>query len=292
MLSSETLNKETEVDPMDYYSRSIALLDSSGSYLDIKIHSIGFEFLDGSIQKMDYSIAGLDSFNMSIQNCYDSLATTILSTAPVNARKLLFDISVSGVGINNLFGNTSYIPVSMKLLNNQNIILRSIQNNFVVLNGTLQEIRHTFSIPLTGLGIIPGVTQIRANLKLLNINPAVGVFASLGHIFDYTSLLENPNKNINENIQASSIGVEPFIQNYPNPFNPITQIKYLLVQNGLVTLKVYDVLGREVATLVNEEKPAGTYDVEFNASNLSSGIYFYSITTGNFHQTKKMILLR
>ena len=81
-------------------------------------------------------------------------------------------------------------------------------------------------------------------------------------------------------------------QNYPNPFNPITQIKYSIVEDGLVTLKVYDVLGREITTLVNEEKQAGTYTVQFDASDLSSGIYFYSITTGAFYQTKKMILIR
>jgi hypothetical protein len=208
MLSSETLSKELEIDPKDYYTRSIALMDSTGSYLDIKIHNIGFELLDGSTQKLNYKIASLDSFNMTIQNCYDSLATTLLSIVPLNARKMIFDISVSGVGINNLFGNTGYIPVSMKLINNQNATLRSVQNNFNVLNGTLQEIRSTFAIPLTGLGIIPGVTQIRANLKLLNLNPAFGVFASLGHIFDYTSLYENPKGNIIAGNQVSSISDE------------------------------------------------------------------------------------
>lgn len=286
------LSKETVVDPNDYYTRSIALLDSTGSYLDIKIHNIGFELLDGSTQKLNYKIASLDSFNMTIQNCYDSLATTLLSVVPLNARKMIFDISISGVGINNLFGNTGYIPVSMKLLNNQNATLRSVQNNFNVLNGTLREIRRTFAISLIGLGIVPGVTQIRANLKLLNLTPAMAVFASLGHIFDYTSLVENPKENLSEDNMISATADEPFIQNYPNPFNPITQIKYSIVKDGLVTLKVYDILGREIAELVNEEKQAGTYTVQFDAGNLSSSIYFYSISTRDFSQTKKMILLR
>ncbi len=80
--------------------------------------------------------------------------------------------------------------------------------------------------------------------------------------------------------------------NYPNPFNPTTQIKYSINENGLVTLKVYDILGKEVAELVNEEKQAGTYTVSFDASNLASGIYIYSINANNFHQTKKMLLLK
>jgi flagellar hook assembly protein FlgD len=62
--------------------------------------------------------------------------------------------------------------------------------------------------------------------------------------------------------------------------------------NAFVTLKVYDVLGKEVATLVNEEKQAGVYEIEFDGRNLSSGVYFYKLTAGNYSQTKKMILLR
>ncbi|HMU41935.1 MAG TPA: T9SS type A sorting domain-containing protein [Ignavibacteriaceae bacterium] len=81
-------------------------------------------------------------------------------------------------------------------------------------------------------------------------------------------------------------------QNYPNPFNPSTKIRYSVPISEFVTLKVYDVLGNEVAALVNEEKPAGTYEVNFNASQLSSGIYFYKLQAGSFVETKKMILLR
>jgi len=86
-------------------------------------------------------------------------------------------------------------------------------------------------------------------------------------------------------------------QNYPNPFNPSTKIKYSIPSNiqretSNVSLKVYDVLGNVVATLVNEQQPAGAYEVEFNAGNLSSGIYFYRLVSGSFIQTKKLILLK
>ncbi len=87
------------------------------------------------------------------------------------------------------------------------------------------------------------------------------------------------------------------MQNYPNPFNPETVISYTIGTNrnttaGKVTLKVYDLLGREVATLVNKEQPAGNYSVSFNASKLSSGIYFYQLRAGNFISTKKMMLVK
>ncbi|MCB0725738.1 MAG: T9SS type A sorting domain-containing protein [Ignavibacteriae bacterium] len=81
-------------------------------------------------------------------------------------------------------------------------------------------------------------------------------------------------------------------QNYPNPFNPSTKIDFALPHNGFVTLKVYDVLGKEVATLVNGQLNAGTYNVDFNAGALSSGIYFYRLSTDGFTEIKKMTLLK
>ncbi len=81
-------------------------------------------------------------------------------------------------------------------------------------------------------------------------------------------------------------------QNYPNPFNPATTIKFSIAASSLVTIKVYDVLGNEIASLVNEEKPAGNYQVIFDSSNLPSGVYFYQLQADSFVETKKMILLK
>ncbi len=81
-------------------------------------------------------------------------------------------------------------------------------------------------------------------------------------------------------------------QNYPNPFNPTTNIKYQIAEHGFVSLKVYDVLGSEIATIVNEEKLAGSHEIKFDGSTLPSGIYFYQLRTGNFVETKKMIYLK
>ncbi len=96
-----------------------------------------------------------------------------------------------------------------------------------------------------------------------------------------------------ENPIASEFTLE---QNYPNPFNPTTNIGFRIADFGFVTLKVYDVLGNEIATLVSEEKPAGKYEVEFSPETSikqpASGIYFYQLKAGSFIQTKKMILLK
>ena len=104
--------------------------------------------------------------------------------------------------------------------------------------------------------------------------------------------VEEPNEIVTEiNFQL--------YQNYPNPFNPSTRIQYAISSRQFVQLKVYDILGDEITTLVNEEKPAGRYEVEFNANghsgnirNLASGIYFFQLKTGEFTNTKKMILIR
>jgi hypothetical protein len=100
----------------------------------------------------------------------------------------------------------------------------------------------------------------------------------------------------------NSVGVEDniitlpnefkLLQNYPNPFNPSTTISYSIPELSFVTLKVYDVLGSEIATLVNEEKPIGNYEVVFDASNYSNGIYFYRLQAGSFVETKKMVLMK
>ena len=81
-------------------------------------------------------------------------------------------------------------------------------------------------------------------------------------------------------------------QNYPNPFNPSTNIGFTIQTSGSTLLKVFDVLGREVATLVNEEIQPGTYEVTWDAKDLPSGVYFYNLQTGTFVQTRKMILLK
>jgi photosystem II stability/assembly factor-like uncharacterized protein len=103
-------------------------------------------------------------------------------------------------------------------------------------------------------------------------------------------------------LPAEQVGVDEMVvqlpesfglsQNYPNPLNPSTKINYSIPQTSFVKLKVYNILGKEIETLVNEEKPAGNYEVEFYANDLSSGVYFYRLEAGGFSDTKKFILLR
>ena len=95
------------------------------------------------------------------------------------------------------------------------------------------------------------------------------------------------------NKQVTGVATEYTLsQNYPNPFNPSTQIQFSIARAGLVTLKVYDLLGKEVATLIHQELTPSTYSVTWNASNVASGAYFYRIESGSFVQTRKLLLMK
>ena len=113
---------------------------------------------------------------------------------------------------------------------------------------------------------------------------------------------DNPNRrwdSVTVNITLTNVGENPsnpasfkLFDNYPNPFNPFTTVRYSIPEASFTSIKIYDALGNEVYSLVNETKQAGIYEVEFNASDLSSGIYYYTLHAGSFRETKKMILLR
>ena len=106
----------------------------------------------------------------------------------------------------------------------------------------------------------------------------------------YFTAVYNTTTDVNE-IEETATAFTLY-QNYPNSFNPTTNIEFQIAEFGFVKIKVYDILGNEIATLVNEQKPAGIYEIEFNARNLPSGIYFYQLKAGNYIETKKMVLIK
>ena len=111
---------------------------------------------------------------------------------------------------------------------------------------------------------------------------------------DYTGITHFYYSRLITDVKKDKVNVVVFTlsQNYPDPFNPTTTITYSLPKSSLITLKIYDLLGREIETLVNEEKPAGNYEVEFDGSNLPSGIYFYRMQAGKFIKTRKFVLIK
>ena len=153
-----------------------------------------------------------------------------------------------------------------------------------------------FMINIGKLNIMPGDTQtvVYAQIVSQGINNLNSVTKLKQSALYVKNVFENnfTTVGIKENGLALIPSGFKLEQNYPNPFNPETVIRYSLSENRFVSLKVYDQLGKEVVILFNEKQNAGTYEVDFDGSNLPSGIYFYRLSTGDFAHTKRMILLK
>jgi hypothetical protein len=141
----------------------------------------------------------------------------------------------------------------------------------------------------------PSIQSIGESINLDNL-PSGGIYGIMKKV---TNLWADPSLKLKyditvdvEDVQAEVPTDYTLYQNYPNPFNPSTKIKFVIPKSSSVNLKVYNVLGKEAATLVNEKRLAGSYEVEFDASRLPSGVYFYKLQAGSFAETKKMVLLR
>ncbi|MBK7499164.1 MAG: T9SS type A sorting domain-containing protein [Ignavibacteriales bacterium] len=189
-------------------------------------------------------------------------------------------------------------------------------NNFIQLNNGLTNLnikqlilKPGVFIALTGDGIFCSLDEgnywtpfnlsgLNANINSVYLDNNQTLYACTDNgIYVFTGVL-----NVEDEIIPTIFVLQ---QNYPNPFNPSTKICYTIPisptssplakgrnEVGFVTLKVYDILGKEIATLLNEEKSAGSYEIEFNASHLASGIYYYQLRAGDYVETKKMVLMK
>jgi len=188
----------------------------------------------------------------------------------------------------NSLGIKEYIGIKVAILDAQTNKLLSVIGNYNIADGEKDSTTiANYSISLSGIG------QRRIRLAFLlddNVQAeyVINEFFTNGKSVDLAkSMKEEISLNIGETITDYALD-----QNYPNPFNPTTTIAYQIPNDGRVTIKIFDVTGREVTTLVDEFKPSGQYSVKFDASRLSSGIYFYSIRSGDYNAVKKMSLIK
>jgi hypothetical protein len=160
------------------------------------------------------------------------------------------------------------------------------------------EVYYKFS---TNVGISWGADTRLTNDPAESFYPSISISNSVLHVVwsdERDGNMEiyykrNPTGNVGiQNINTEIPKEYKLMQNYPNPFNPSTVISFQLLVVGQVSLKVYDILGKEIATLVNETLQPGTYEVTFDGSNFSSGIYFYKLSTTEFSDTKRLVLLK
>jgi subtilisin-like proprotein convertase family protein len=206
----------------------------------------------------------------------------------LNHTATAFDTIISRIGYTGTgFGNSCDNLTGTVLVDSTG--LTNIQNIPTTCNGVLAQATGTFNpkaplAPFQNSGTNPNGSYI---LRISdNAAADLGSLRAWSIKIDYDIItgVSNNVTSIAENYKLS--------QNYPNPFNPSTKINYSIPKSGLVSIKVYDVLGKEVYTLVNEIKNAGSYEALFNGANFSSGVYFYRIQAGDFVETKKMYLLK
>jgi hypothetical protein len=204
-------------------------------------------------------------------------------------------VNIFGLGI--YLKNVAYGDIS-------DYLSLAARNNWIVITTPFPNfsIVGVWGADLTGLGGNSAVVFASGFLNpSANQNgEAFGLFVALadGNVVELPQLYGDEaqntiNKIMNENGEESNtVTTYGLDQNYPNPFNPSTRIKFSIPQSEFVSLKIYDVLGNEVATLVNEQRAPGAYEVTFDAGNLASGVYVYTLTAGDFVQTRKLMLMK
>jgi|WetSurMetagenome_2_1015567.scaffolds.fasta_scaffold149018_2 hypothetical protein len=181
--------------------------------------------------------------------------------------------------------SATFTSIIVDQYNNDHILFggRTLANNFLLYESYNQGSSWMKIEPAL---VLPAITGMIADTLDNTFSIFIGTRGN--GVFRYKSSLTSLDEESNMMVPSKLL----LHQNHPNPFNPTTRISYELPVSGLVTLKVFDILGREITTLVNEEKSAGKYEVEFSSNNLSSGIYFYTLTSREYSRTKKMVLLR
>ncbi len=171
------------------------------------------------------------------------------------------------------------------------VLVALYKNNYGIGAGIFRTATSVSSYTQFTASIVYDTTIIPDSAAIsISISPAENIHSGSEYYIDDLSFSGITAVDANKVITtAKNFRLE---QNYPNPFNPSTIINYSIPRATFVTLNVYNVLGEKVETLVSENKPAGNYSVNFNASKLSSGVYFYRINAGNFIQTKKLMVLK
>jgi hypothetical protein len=191
----------------------------------------------------------------------------------------------------NLSNNASYDNMtSTKILNDTAASL-----NILLL---YTKVPYTLTAGAHWLGSLRfNVSSSNACFRMSFINQSAVFDGSTPLAYNTGWTYTNTDTCLNNTVSVNNITTEiprefSLSQNYPNPFNPVTMIKFALPKASFVTLKVYDMLGREVSVLVNGQKPAGQYIVDFDASSLTSGVYFYRLESNDFVEVKRMVVLK
>ena len=194
-----------------------------------------------------------------------------------------FSTSSSGILVTTNHGGswTTTLPIGVR----SNFVKDSLNYLYV---GTVQGFYYSTD---------NGWNWTQKNTGMPTVNSVISLALSNGYFYAArpdSSIWRCSRTSILTDISNNTTDVKNYnlSQNYPNPWNPTTTIKYSIPKSGLVTLKVFDILGKEISTLVDENQSPGTYSVDFQGANLPSGIYFYKLQAGSYSETKQMILIK
>jgi hypothetical protein len=243
-----------------------------------------------------YSTTGMD-FTFSTWTSGGSNYSSPITVSSTTTYTAKYIGTPNNVGKNQSYGSTFNVPIVIYWVDNPNVYVNQYQ--------IYRKIGDNGTPAIIGT-VGRGVQQYTDNDYIrVNDSRQTRLFYDVREYYsiDYTYspqswilVFGSDFYKIKENegvmASASEIPTEYKLENYPNPFNPVTVINYQLPQDGFVILKVYDMLGKEVAAVVNEYKNAGYYIVNFDASRLTSGVYIYTINTNNFFLSKKMLLMK
>ena len=262
--------------PYNNSNQGTAISDTSG-WTDVVTIYFNIIDLNGSANlywlsnSPFWGIYSDDNLTLLEPNLFQNLIYTYDITSPQVVGASLLDSINLEIEFSEPLDSTSALNISNYSIDNGISILsinKSINQNKLIINTTTHSFGQLYTITVSN------VSDLSGNLISSNHNTTEYAFSP---------------SNINEeNIPTEFL----LLQNYPNPFNPSTKISWQSPVGSHQTIKVYDILGNEVATLVDEFKTAGSHEIEFNSENLASGIYIYRLQTAEFTQTKKMMLLR
>lgn len=287
-LSTEVLSKENDfADVEKYYSRSIAFIESEGSFIEYILHDIKLTKGDKTEMLLTMLPAIVEDKNLSTIDAFDVQSSEYF-VLDNSAKEIVVDYNINSMNSEKVVSDITkpvYLVVTIldengKQLNKVNKLIDITQKNETFY-------RQSITIPVAG---ISGNIKIKTYLEGLEVNKETIV--SLGHLYDYPTIAAEK-ENVTIEVKTKTVPTSYSLSNYPNPFNPSTTINFSLPEENKVTLKIYDMLGKLIETVIaNEAKSPGNYQVTFNSNNLPSGVYFYTLTSSNFMQTRKMILTK
>jgi subtilisin family serine protease len=289
-ISTETLSKSNYA--AFNYSRELNLIDSkTGAGITLEIQQPQIILDDGTTSLIPFTDVPPDSIIITAKEIFSyGNIQPFIPSADIDTVKLQYSVRMIR-GENMLSKTAGTISFDIYDIQSGNPVTRISSQDIIADSDTTND-QYQINLPYKEVSSL-------INTKEIMIRPVIAglkeesqeMTAGLGHIYRYDTKVESGSPK--DLIVETAVPVEYHLgQNYPNPFNPTTVIRYQVPEDGLVSLRIYDVLGREIKELVNEFKAAGRYEVTFDASGLASGMYLCRLRADKYTSVKKMVLLR